>query len=106
MNRYGNARERMLYWIDMLEYDAYDAPNFADFDSWEQAIAAIEREAVKASEHEAVDTYFNRLLARWGAEPEHAPERIIGYTAMECERDMRRLTDGKRGCANPDEHAS
>ena len=32
------------------------------------------------------------------------PYRIIGYTAEECERDMRRMTDGERGCANPEEH--
>lgn len=33
----------------------------------------------------------------------HAPDRIIGYTAYECERDMQQLY-GKH-CANPDEHA-
>lgn len=44
-------------------------------------------------------------------QPEHkhadtlAP-RTIGYTAFECERDMRRLTNGERGCANPEEHRS
>lgn len=36
--------------------------------------------------------------------PETLPFREIGYTAEECERDMRRLTNGERGCANPDEH--
>jgi hypothetical protein len=37
----------------------------------------------------------------------HAEEvepRIIGYTASECERDMRRMTNGERGCTDPDEH--
>ena len=40
---------------------------------------------------------------------EHADEvqpRIIGYTAFECERDMRRMSNGERGCANPEEHMS
>lgn len=32
------------------------------------------------------------------------PFRIIGYTAEECEREMRRMTNGERGCSNPDEH--
>ena len=32
------------------------------------------------------------------------PYRSIGYTAEECERDMRRMTNGERGCANPNEH--
>jgi len=32
------------------------------------------------------------------------PYRTIGYTAEECEREMRRLTNGERGCSNPDEH--
>lgn len=31
--------------------------------------------------------------------------RQIGYTAEECERDMRRLTNGERGCSAPDEHS-
>ena len=35
-----------------------------------------------------------------------ARPRSIGYTAFECERDMRRMTNGERGCANPDEHRS
>ena len=26
------------------------------------------------------------------------------YTAAQCERDMRRMTNGERGCANPAEH--
>jgi hypothetical protein len=38
-------------------------------------------------------------------EPEPTlPFRDIGYTTEECERDMRRLTNGKRGCTNPDDH--
>jgi hypothetical protein len=36
--------------------------------------------------------------------PDLLPFREIGYTAEECERDMRRMTNGERGCANPDEH--
>ena len=32
------------------------------------------------------------------------PYRAIGYTAEECERDMRRLTNGERGCVNPEDH--
>jgi|PlaIllAssembly_1097288.scaffolds.fasta_scaffold405081_2 hypothetical protein len=26
------------------------------------------------------------------------------YTAAQCERDMRRMTKGERGCASPSEH--
>jgi hypothetical protein len=32
------------------------------------------------------------------------PWRVIGYTAEECERDMRKMSNGERGCANPAEH--
>jgi len=32
------------------------------------------------------------------------PFREIGYTVEECERDMRKMTGGERGCANPDDH--
>ena len=44
----------------------------------------------------------------WAAMPaapsEGLPYREIGYTAKECERVMRKMTNGKRGCANPDHH--
>lgn len=55
--------------------------------------------------------FIRELIAENNGEPipEHADEvapRYIGYTRFECERDMRRMTNGERGCANPDEHAS
>ena len=30
--------------------------------------------------------------------------RRLTYTAAQCERDMRRMTNGERGCAAPSEH--
>ena len=35
---------------------------------------------------------------------EGLPYREIGYTVEECERDMRKITNGESGCANPDYH--
>ena len=46
------------------------------------------------------------MVARTAQHMSDARPRSIGYTAFECERDMRRMTNGERGCANPDEHRS
>lgn len=44
------------------------------------------------------------IIARDTPNAPKLPYRSIGYTAEECERDMRRMTGGARGCMNPDEH--
>ena len=56
-----------------------------------------------------LESYWDVLALRlrergWRNVEERLPYRSIGYTAEECERDMRRLTNGERGCSNPDEH--
>lgn len=54
-------------------------------------------------EHEALYDELLTLRAERDDGPRH--HRVSG-TAEECERIMRDLTDGERGCANPEEHAS
>lgn len=56
-------------------------------------------------DRQAITAWLASIRAALAATPaEEVTPREIGYTAFECERDMRRMTGGERGCSNPEEH--
>jgi hypothetical protein len=63
-----------------------------------EAILATIRDTYGYDNSEIVTDAIMRLI-------DSPPHRAAG-TAEDCEVEMRRLTNGERGCANPAEHAA